>query len=168
MAQESLWKKIVSMFRNAGPYIPAVSVIRTPAGKVMQPVQGTVIPRTEIPDAVFAEGVLGDGVGIRPSGGVVVAPCDGVITSAPDTGHAVGLESNGMEILVHIGVDTFNMKGQGFRMLVKEGDHVKLGTPLVRFDSARIREAGYNDTIAVLLTNSDDFEEGTVETGIKS
>ncbi len=167
MASESLWKKILGFFQNSGPYIPTVTVIRTPAGKIYKPVQGTVIPREEIPDPVFAEGVLGDGVGIRPAGGVVVAPCDGVITSAPDTGHAVGLEANGMEILVHIGIDTYAMKGDGFRMLVKEGDRVRLGTPLVRFDSAKIRAAGYSDTVAVLLTNTDDYGEGTVEVGVR-
>ncbi|MBR0450502.1 MAG: PTS glucose transporter subunit IIA [Oscillospiraceae bacterium] len=167
MAENSLWDKILGLFRSAGPYIPTASVIRTPAGKVLQPVEGTVIPLEEFPDPVIAEGVLGNGVGIRPSGGVVVAPCDCVITTAPDTGHAIGLDANGMEILIHIGVDTYNMKGEGFRVLVHVGDKVKLGTPLVKFDSSRIQSAGYNDTVAVLLTNTGDYDEGSVECGLK-
>ena len=144
---------------------PTVSVIRCAAGSVLQPVEGTVIPREEIPDETFAEGILGDGVGIQPSGEVVVAPFDGTVTSVAESKHAVGLESNGMEMLIHVGVDTVNMKGDGFTCLVKDGDTVKAGQPLIRFSKAKIKAAGYSDTVAVLLTNSDDLED--VECGAK-
>ncbi len=144
---------------------PTVSVIRCAAGSVLQPVEGTVIPREEIPDETFAEGILGDGVGIQPSGEVVVAPFDGTVTSVAESKHAVGLESNGMEMLIHVGVDTVNMKGAGFTCLVKDGDTVKAGQPLIRFSKAKIKAAGYSDTVAVLLTNSDDLED--VECGAK-
>ncbi len=145
--------------------VPTVSVIRCAAGTVLQPVEGTVIAREDIPDETFASGVLGDGVGIQPSGEVVVAPFDGTISSVADSQHAVGVESNGMEMLIHVGVDTVNMKGDGFTCLVKEGDEVKAGQPLIRFSIDKIKAAGYSDTVAVLLTNSDDLED--VECGAK-
>ena len=145
--------------------VPAVSVIRCAAGQVLQPVKGNVIAREEIPDDTFASGVLGDGVGIQPSDDKVVAPFDGTISSVAESQHAVGIECNGMEMLIHVGVDTVNMKGDGFTCLVKEGDEVKAGQPLIIFDRAKIKAAGYSDTVAVLLTNSDDLEG--VECGAK-
>ena len=72
--------------------------------------------------------------------------------------HAVGVESNGMEVLIHVGVDTVSMQGDGFTCLVKEGEEVKAGQPLIRFDREKIKAAGYSDTVAVLLTNSDDLD----------
>ena len=145
--------------------VPTVSVIRCKAGKVLQPVKGAVIAREQIPDDTFASGVLGDGVGIQPADDKVVAPFDGTISSVAESHHAVGIESNGMEMLIHVGVDTVNMKGDGFTCLVKEGDAVKAGQPLIIFDRAKIKAAGYSDTVAVLLTNSDDMED--VECGAK-
>ena len=145
--------------------VPTVSVIRCAAGQVLQPVKGTVIARDQIPDATFASGVLGDGVGIQPEDDKVVAPYDGTISSVAESQHAVGIESNGMEMLIHVGVDTVNMKGDGFTCLVKEGDQVKAGQPLIIFDRKKIKDAGYSDTVAVLLTNSDDMEN--VECGAK-
>ena len=149
----------------AAPEIPTVSVIRCAAGTVLQPVRGTVIARDQIPDETFASGVLGDGVGIQPDDDKVVAPFDGTISSVADSQHAIGIEANGMEMLIHVGVDTVNMQGDGFKCLVKEGDEVKAGQTLITFDRAKIKAAGYSDTVAVLLTNSDDLEG--VECGAK-
>ncbi len=146
--------------------VPTTSVIRCAAGTVLQPVKGNVIARDAIPDDTFASGVLGDGVGIEPTDELVVAPFDGTISSVADSQHAVGIESNGMEMLIHVGVDTVNMQGDGFTCLVKEGDEVKAGQPLIRFDREKIKAAGYSDTVAVLLTNSDDLEG--VECGAKN
>ena len=138
--------------------LPTVSVIRCAAGTVMQPVKGNVIAREAIPDDTFASGVLGDGVGIEPEEELVVAPFDGTISSVAESKHAIGIEANGMEMLIHVGVDTVNMQGDGFECLVNEGDEVKLGQPLIRFSREKIKAAGYSDTVAVLLTNSDDLE----------
>lgn len=150
---------------EAAPELPTVSVIRCAAGAVMQPVAGNVIAREAIPDDTFASGVLGDGVGIEPTEELVVAPFDGTISSVAESKHAIGIEANGMEMLIHVGVDTVNMQGDGFECLVKEGDEVKLGQPLIRFSREKIKAAGYSDTVAVLLTNSDDLEG--VECGAK-
>ena len=94
-----------------------------------------------------------------------MAPFDGTITSVAESKHAVGIESNGMELLIHVGVDTVAMNGDGFTCLVNDGDTVKAGQPLIRFSRAKIKAAGYSDTVAVLLTNSDDMEG--VELGAK-
>ena len=144
--------------------LPTASVIRCSLGQVIQPVIGTVIARESIPDDTFAAGILGDGVGIQPEDETVYAPFDGKISSVAESKHAVGLESNGMEVLIHVGVDTVNMNGDGFTCLVNEDDEVKAGQPLIRFDRAKIKAAGYSDTVVVLLTNSDDLEN--VECGI--
>ncbi len=144
---------------------PTVSVIRCANGAVLQPVEGNVIPYTDIPDDTFASGVLGQGVGIQPTAEVVVAPFEGEITSVAESRHAVGIESNGMEMLIHVGVDTVAMNGDGFECLVAEGDQVKAGQPLIRFSREKIKAAGYSDTVAVLLTNSEDLDG--VEIGAK-
>ncbi len=166
----TLWKEEQPEAAAAAPAAPAlevptVSVIRCAAGQVLQPVKGVIIARDQIPDDTFASGVLGDGVGIQPADDKVVAPFDGTISSVAESQHAVGVECNGMEMLIHVGVDTVNMKGDGFTCLVKEGDEVKAGQPLIIFDRAKIKAAGYSDTVAVLLTNSDDLEG--VECGAK-
>ncbi len=158
-------KTLFSFLQKSTPEVPSASVIRCAAGTVLQPVQGRVIPREAIPDQTLASGVLGDGVGIEPADDLVVAPFDGTISSVADSRHAIGIEANGMEVLIHIGVDTVNMKGDGFTCLVKEGEAVKAGQPLIRFDRARIKAAGFSDTVAVLLTNSDNLEG--VECGLR-
>lgn len=140
----------------------SVKVQEEPA--VYAPVKGKVIPREEIPDETFASGVLGDGVGIEPAAGEVRAPYDGEISSVTDTRHAIGIIGpKGMELLIHVGIDTVNMKGDGFELLVAEGDKVKKGQKLLTFDMDKIKKAGYSTTTAVLVTNSDDYEACQVE-----
>lgn len=135
-------------------------LIRCEAGEVHAPAYGQIIPREEIKDETFASGVLGDGVGIEPEVGLVVAPFDGEIANVAETGHAIGLEGPGdMELLIHFGVDTVKMKGKGFHPLVKEGDHVTAGQKILEFDRDEIAKAGFPDTVVVLLTNSDDYED---------
>ncbi len=125
---------------------------------VFAPIQGNVIPRENIPDETFASGVLGDGVGIEPETGEVVAPFDGEISSVTETRHAIGITGpGGMELLIHVGVDTVKMNGDGFTVLVSEGDKVRAGQKLMTFDISKIKAAGYSTTSAILLTNSDDY-----------
>jgi PTS system sucrose-specific IIC component len=139
---------------NAAPALAAEGNI------LYAPLKGNVIARENIPDETFASGVLGDGVGIEPEIGEVIAPFDGEISSVTDTKHAVGISGpQGMEVLIHVGVDTVNMKGDGFELLVHEGDKIKAGQKLIRFDISKIKAAGYSTTTAVLLTNSDDFSD---------
>ncbi len=127
---------------------------------IYAPIQGNVVPREQIPDETFASGVLGDGVGIEPELGEVVAPFDGVVSSVTETKHAIGVSGpGGMEVLIHVGVDTVKMKGDGFTMLVQEGDKVRAGQKLMTFDIEKIKAAGYSTTSAVLLTNSDEFSD---------
>ena len=147
------------------PAEPMPSVVRCAAGELLQPCKGKVIAREEIPDETFAAGILGDGVGVVPEDGVVIAPFDGTVTSVFDTKHAITLEKDGMEVLIHIGVNTVNMQGEGFTAFVEEGAEVKAGQKLLGFDREAIKKAGYNDTVVMLLTNSDDLEG--VECGIQ-
>ncbi|MEY8516227.1 sucrose-specific PTS transporter subunit IIBC [Lachnospiraceae bacterium 29-84] len=130
---------------------------------IYAPIQGNVIPRENIPDETFASGVLGDGVGIEPETGEVVAPFDGEISSVTETHHAVGITGpGGMELLIHVGVDTVKMNGDGFTVLVSEGDKVRAGQKIMEFDISKIKAAGYSTTSAVLLTNSDDYQSCNV------
>lgn len=130
---------------------------------VYQPVDGTVIPLEEIADGVFSEGILGNGCGVKPTGEKVYAPAAGTITTVAETKHAVGMTTNdGIELLVHVGVDTVAMKGKGFDVKVKEGEKVVAGQLLMTFTKADIAAAGYPDTTAVLVTNTDDYAEVTL------
>ncbi len=133
-------------------------------GVLYVPVQGKVIPRSEIPDETFASGMLGDGIGIEPETGIVTAPCDGEISTVTDTLHAIGMVSaDGMEVLIHVGIDTVNMKGDGFTAFVSAGDKVKAGQKLLTFDLEKIRGAGYSTTTAVLVANSFQYPAFRVE-----
>lgn len=125
---------------------------------VYSPLKGRVIPLSEVKDPVFSEGMMGPGVGIEPEDGNLCAPADGEITVAFPTGHAVALKTaDGMEVLIHIGIDTVKMNGDGFQCRVKEGDTVKAGEPLVSFDLSKIRSAGYDTTTMVLVSNAEEM-----------
>ena len=130
---------------------PAPS-IETESGCIYAPVEGTAIPHTEIKDATFAAGVVGEGVGIIPTKGEVVAPFDGQISMFFDTKHAIGLVSDdGVEILIHVGVNTVELNGKHFTPLKQSGDKVKAGDRLLEFDMDAIKAAGYDLTTAVLV-----------------
>lgn len=145
---------------------PQTPTVTCEPGTVYAPVSGTVVPSEEIPDETFAAGVLGRGVGIQPADGTIVAPFDGEISSVTETHHAVGITSpDGMELLIHVGVDTVDMKGDGFQCFVKAGQKVKAGEKLISFDRDKIAAAGHPDMVAVLLTNSDDYKDLKIQTG---
>ena len=138
-------------------------------GTVYCPIRGKVIPLSEIPDDTFASGVLGEGCGIVPAEGKVVAPFDGEVTTVAESKHAIGLASpDGMELLIHVGINTVEMNGEGFTLHVSEGDRVKAGQLLLDFDLALIAQKGYPTTTAVLLTNSEDLGSPVVELGEKA
>ncbi len=128
-------------------------------GEIKAPLSGRIIPLEEIPDQVFSQGVLGEGVGIEPTDNVVLAPADGeVSTVMEDSGHACGLLlDNGVELLIHVGMDTVSMGGDGFQLHVKEGDRVRLGDKLITFDPEKIRRAGHPTTTAFVVTEPADF-----------
>lgn len=135
-------------------------------GTVYAPVSGIVFPSEEIPDATFAAGVLGRGIGINPTEGVIVAPYDGEISFITDTKHAVGItSSDGMELLIHVGVDTVAMAGDGFECFVQMGQKVKAGERLITFDREKIKQAGHPDCVAVLLSNSANYPDLSVQSG---
>lgn len=142
----------------------ASPAVETEAGCVYAPVEGTVIPYNEIPDATFASGALGKGVGIVPVKGEVVAPFDGEISMFFDTRHAIGLMSqDGIEILIHVGINTVELNGEHFKALKESGDKVRVGEKLLEFDMAAIRAAGYDLTTAVLVSEPEQVE--IVKTG---
>lgn len=127
-------------------------------GVIGAPADGTIVPLEEFPDEVFSQGVLGPGCGILPSGSVVCAPFAGTVTQCTDTQHAIGVTSaGGVEVLIHIGVDTVDMQGKGFRCLVTPGKKLRPGEALIEFDREVIKAAGHSDTIAVVITNADEF-----------
>ena len=159
-----LWKEEEKKKPAATPAaeikVPENTVISCSAGIVKAPAMGAVIAREDIEDATFASGVLGDGVGIKPAAGYIVAPFDGEITSVADSKHAIGLSTpSGMELLIHVGVDTVAMNGDGFDPQVAEGDQVKAGQLLLNFDIDKIKAANHPDTVVVLLTNADDYDD---------
>ena len=125
-------------------------------GTLKSPLDGRIIPIEEIPDEVFSQKIMGDGVGIEPTGNTVYAPADATVgVVMADSKHACGLVlDNGMEILIHVGIDTVDMNGDGFELFVKEGDRVKTGDPLISFTPEKIKAAGHPMTTAFLITDN--------------
>ena len=150
--------------KNAEETAPA---IETHPDTVYAPVSGTVIPLSEVPDEVFSEGALGLGCGIEPSERQVSAPFDGTVTMIADTKHAIGLISkDGIEVLIHVGLDTVELNGKGFDIKTEVGREVKCGQLLMNFDADVIRNAGYKTTTVVIVTNAtDDVSVETKVTG---
>jgi PTS system glucose-specific IIA component len=123
---------------------------------IYAPVTGKVLSLEEVPDPVFSEKMMGDGIAIEPSDGRVVAPFDGEVIQVFPTKHAVGLKAdNGAEILIHIGLETVSMKGEGFERHISQGDKVKKGDPLITFDLNLIREKAKSTITPVIVTNGD-------------
>ena len=128
--------------------------------KLLSPLEGTGIPLSEVKDATFASEALGKGMAVIPSKGEVWAPCDATVETVFETKHAIGLTGeNGAEILIHIGVDTVELGGKFYTAHVKDGDKVKAGQLLISFDMDKIKEAGYDVTTPMIVTNTDDYQE---------
>lgn len=125
--------------------------------KITAPVDGELIPLAEVPDQVFSQKLMGDGFAVIPDADTVSAPLSGTAESVFPTGHAVGIKTkDGIECIVHIGLDTVNLNGEGFHPLVKQGDKIKAGQPMVRFDKELLEQKGYNLTTMVVFPSGFD------------
>ena len=145
-----------------GAEAPTAADVAAEAVTVTSPLEGRAVPISEIPDPVFSTGVVGDGIAIEPASNTVVCPADATVVTAPDSGHAFGLKlDSGVELLIHVGIDTVELGGKGFDVKVKAGDHVSAGQPLVVFDPTVIDEAGYSKITPVLVTNRFDYSNVT-------
>ena len=129
---------------------------------------GKAISLKEVGDGVFSEGVMGDGMAIIPESETLYAPADATIeVLMPESRHACGLKlANGMEILLHIGIDTVGMHGDGFEYLVEEGQNVSAGTPLIRFDREKIKAAGHPDVTVCIITEEGNAKEIQICSGM--
>lgn len=135
-----------------------VPVLQAEKQIVVSPVDGEVKALSEVPDDAFASGALGNGVALIPDNGKVYAPFDGTVKVFFKTGHAIGLVSDsGMELLIHVGIDTVNLEGKYYTPKAKEGDHIKKGQLLLEFDKNNIEKAGYSTMTPVIITNSDKY-----------
>ena len=133
--------------------------------EIVSPMKGKVIAQASMKDDAFASGVLGKGAAVLPEEGRVYAPADGVISTLFPTLHAIGIEADGgAELLIHVGLDTVQLNGEGFKAMIAQGDRVKKGQLLLTFDKELIESRGYCLETPVLVTNSDDFLD-VVETG---
>ncbi|MDR2864575.1 MAG: PTS glucose transporter subunit IIA [Spirochaetaceae bacterium] len=129
---------------------------------IVSPLNGKIVPLDKVKDEAFSSGTLGKGVAIIPDDGHLVSPLNGKVDMVIDSKHAIALISdNGIEILVHIGMDTVTLKGSGFTPAVAEGDVVKIGTPLIDFDIPAIQAAGFSLETPLVIVNSDAFTEIT-------
>lgn len=127
--------------------------------EILSPVKGNAIALEDVPDPTFAAGVLGLGAAVEPSEGAVIAPSDGTVGTLFDTHHAIGLDlDSGAELLIHIGINTVELNGEGFTAHVSEGDRVKKGQKLISFDKKFIESRGYKTVTPVIVTNSDDYK----------
>jgi len=133
---------------------------------IYAPLEGQAVAITEVPDPTFAEGMLGNGIAIKPVSGKVCSPVNGTVSMMFDTGHAVSLVSdNGIEILIHVGLETVALEGKPFRIHVKNGDEVKKGDILMEADLAAIEAAGLPTITPVVICNTDDYTTFNTTTG---
>ena len=130
--------------------------------ELVAPINGQVVPLSDVKDEVFSSGSMGKGIAIEPQEGKVCSPLDGEVVMVFPTGHAIGLKStNGAEVMIHIGMDTVELEGKGFTTLVKKGQAVKKGDPLIKFDMEAIKKAGFKLTTPIVVTNSNEYQEIT-------
>ena len=138
--------------------------------EIKAPLNGKTLPLEDMPDEVFSQHIMGDGLAIEPSEGIVVAPADAEVSAVmEESRHACGLTlSNGLELLIHVGIDTVEMNGDGFELFVKEGDQVHTGDPLIRFDMDKIRAAGHPTMTAVIVTDEGEAKNLQYLTGTQA
>lgn len=154
------------LFGKAAEPAPAASQPSVGPIQLFAPVAGEAVPITEVSDPTFGEKILGDGVAIKPTEGKVLAPCDGTVEQIFETGHAVTLTGpGGAEILIHIGLDTVELKGKHYTIHAHDGDKVKKGDLLIEFDPAAITADGYDIITPIVICNTDDFKAVKPHTG---
>lgn len=141
----------------AAPATPPSVAAEAAPGVLCSPARGRVIAMSEVPDPVFSGEVLGKGCAVWPEDGTVYAPVAGEVTVT--MGHAVGIQGDGVEVLVHVGVDTVDMGGRGFTGYVKQGDRVEAGQPVLSVDRAAVAEAGHPDCVVLAVSNTADFSD---------
>lgn len=141
--------------------VPKTAMLPDDEVRLAAPASGKVIPLAEVDDRVFAEKTMGEGIGIEPVSGDVLSPCDGRVTAAvQDTRHAVGIRhASGAEVLIHAGINTVEMGGEGFELFVREGDSVKQGDRLIHFSPEDCLKKGHKATVIMTLTNPEDFKD---------
>ncbi|WP_096188530.1 PTS sugar transporter subunit IIA [Evansella halocellulosilytica] len=133
---------------------------------LVSPLTGTVVSLSEVPDPTFAEKMMGDGIAVKPTNGTVVSPVHAEVVQLFPTKHAIGLKTvNGVEILIHIGIETVNMQGEGFKAFVEQGDKVAKGDKLIEFDIGLVEEKSDSTITPVIITNSDDVQSVEKEEG---
>lgn len=127
---------------------------------IIAPLSGEIIAIEDVPDVVFAEKIVGDGIAIRPTGNKMVAPCDGEIGKIFETNHAFSLESDtGIELFVHFGIDTVELKGEGFTRIAQEGQKVKMGDTIIEFDLEFLSKKAKSILTPVVISNMDEIKE---------
>ncbi|MCM2679562.1 PTS glucose transporter subunit IIA [Echinimonas agarilytica] len=128
--------------------------------EIFAPVSGEIVNIEDVPDVVFAEKIVGDGIAIHPTGNRMVAPCDGTIRKIFETNHAFSIESDsGIELFVHFGVDTVELKGEGFKRIAQEGQRVKVGDVVVEFDLALLESKAKSILTPVVISNMDEIKQ---------
>src|ERR671915_2079228 len=135
--------------------------------EIQAPVSGRAVPLSEVPDEVFAQGMAGEGGAIVPAqSGEAVAPASGTLVKLFEGGHSFGIETDdGVELIVHVGLDTIELRGAGFEKVATEGDRVEAGQPIVRFDLDEIKDSGYDPVTPVVVTNAEDHPVSNLRTG---
>lgn len=126
---------------------------------LVAPISGEVIPITDVPDVVFSEKIIGDGVAIKPTSNLILSPCDGVVFQIFDTNHCVVIHcDNNVEILIHFGIDTVELGGKGFKRLIEVGSKVKIGEPLIELDLSYLENNAKSTITPVVVTNQDEYK----------
>lgn len=147
---DKLWKRLSD---KAAPVTTSTQVL------LYAPISGMVIPLEQVTDPMFSQRMLGDGMAIEPSSQQIIAPFDGTVVATFPTGHAIGLRSQaGLECLVHVGIDTVTLQGEGFRLLVEQGQKISRGTPLIELNLAVLRASGKDLVTPIVITNNGDWQ----------
>ena len=154
----SLFKKLKRMVSDESAHQTGITLLA--------PLSGELVPLEEVPDLVFAEKIVGDGIAIKPSGNKIVAPCAGVISKIFETNHAFAMHTDsGLELFIHCGIDTVELKGEGFTRIAAEGQAVKAGDVIIEFDLSVLEAKAKSTLTPVIISNMDDLKELTKASG---